>query len=273
MTPYISVVIPAFNEERRITQTLSAVYSYLQKQDYEWEVLVVIDGAQDNTLARTQEFAAGRQHIRWIDRKQNRGKGYSVREGLLAATGRVRLFTDADNSIGISNFDRMAPLFDDGCDLVICSRHSRDVIGPLHEGSQSRIKRVLRGAGNLFIQTVAVPGIWDTQCGFKAFSDSVVEQIFPVCKIEGWGFDVEALALARYLNYRIGIVPARWSNRPGTHLRPSHYLDVLYETVKVRWNLMTGMYAHELRQIKQPAQTNAVLVDEPVRGHANNAAS
>jgi len=263
MTPYLSVVIPAFNEELRITETLSVVYNYLQKQDYEWEVLVVIDGAQDDTLARTREFAAGRQHIRWIDRKQNRGKGYSVREGMLAATGRVRLFTDADNSISISNFDKMAPLFSDGCDLVICSRHSLDVTGPLHEGSQSRVKRILRGAGNLFIQTVAVPGIWDTQCGFKAFSQSLVERIFPVCKIDGWGFDVEALALARHLNCPIGIVPARWSNRPGTHLRTSHYFDVVYETVKVRWGLMTSSYADELRRKEELGhQTNVVLVDE-----------
>lgn len=269
MTPYLSVVIPAFNEELRITQTLSVVYDYLQKRDYEWEVLVVIDGAQDGTLAKTQEFAAGRQHIRWIDRKQNRGKGYTVREGMLAAAGRVRLFTDADNSISISNFDKMAPLFEAGYDLAICSRHSRDVIGPLHDGPQSRVKRVLRGAGNVFIQTVAVPGIWDTQCGFKAFSKSLAEQIFQVCKIDGWGFDVEALALARYLNARIGIVPAHWSNRPGTHLRPSHYFDVLCETLKVRWGLMTGAYAQELTRNEQ---ANAVLVDESIKGHANKAA-
>lgn len=268
MSPYLSVVIPAFNEELRITQTLSDIYSYLQKQDYEWEVLVVIDGAQDDTLGRTREFAAGRKNIRWIDRKQNRGKGYTVREGMLAATGRVRLFADADNSISISNFDKMAPLFRDGYDLVICSRHSRDVTGSLHEGPQSRAKRIVRGAGNLLIQTVAVPGIWDTQCGFKAFSKSLVERIFPVCKIDGWGFDVETLALARQLNCRIGIVPARWSNRPGTHLRPSHYVDVLYETVKVRWSLMTGSYAKELRQLD--SKTNSAV--ESVRGHANKAA-
>jgi dolichyl-phosphate beta-glucosyltransferase len=254
MTPYLSVVIPAFNEELRITHTLSVIYEYLQKQDSEWEMLVVIDGATDGTLARTQQFAAGRQHIRWIDRKQNRGKGYTVREGMLAATGRVRLFADADNSISISNFDKMAPLFRDGYDLVICSRHSRDVTGPLHEGPQSRVKRILRGAGNLFIQTVAVPGIWDTQCGFKAFTKSAAERIFPVCKIDGWGFDVEALALARQLNCRIGIVPARWSNRPGTHLRTAHYFDVIYETVNVRWRLMTGAYAKELTRTEQTGQ-------------------
>ena len=254
MTPYLSVVIPAFNEELRITHTLSVIYEYLQKKDYEWEVLVVIDGAEDGTLAKTEEFAAGRQHIRWIDRKQNRGKGYTVREGMLAATGRVRLFADADNSISISNFDQMEPLFRDGYDLVICSRHSRDVTGPLHEGPQSRAKRIVRGTGNLFIQTVAVPGIWDTQCGFKAFSKSAAERIFPVCRIDGWGFDVEALAIARHLNCRIGIVPARWSNRPGTHLRPAHYFDVLCETIKVRWSMMSGVYAKELRHHEQAVQ-------------------
>lgn len=273
MTPDLSVVIPAYNEEQRISDTLSVIYDYLQKQDYEWEVLVVIDGAADNTLARVQEFAAGRQHVRWLDRKQNRGKGYSVREGMLAANGRVRLFTDADNSISITNFDKMAPLFRDGYDLVICSRHSRDITGPLHEGPQSRVKRMLRGAGNLFIQSVAVPGIWDTQCGFKAFSKPVAEQIFSACKIDGWGFDVEALALARHLNCRIGIVPAQWSNRPGTHLRPSNYFDVLYETVKVRWSLSIGAYADELRRNEQPVhETNAVLVEESIRGHAKKAA-
>ena len=266
-TPYLSVVIPAFNEELRITHTLSVVYDYLQKQDYEWEVLVVIDGADDGTLARTREFAAGRRHIRWIERKENRGKGYTVREGMLAATGRVRLFTDADNSISISNFDKMAPLFRDGYDLVICSRHSRDVAGPLHEGPQTRVKRLLRGAGNLLIQTVAVPGIWDTQCGFKAFTRRAAEQIFPVCKIDGWGFDVEVLALARQLNCRSGIVPARWSNRPGTHLRTAHYFDVLSETLRVRWSLMTGVDKKELKRKEQ-----TVLVEESIRPHAKKAA-
>lgn len=270
MTPYLSVVIPAFNEEQRISQTLSGIYSYLQKQDYDWEVLVVIDGALDNTLARTQDFAAGRQHIRLIDRKQNRGKGYSIREGMLAATGRVRLFTDADNSVRIENFDQMVPLFHDGYDLVICSRHSRDARGTLHEGTQLRVKRFFGGIGNLLVQTVAVPGIWDTQCGFKAFSHSLVERVFSVCRIDGWGFDIELLALARYLNCRIGIVPARWCDRPGTHLRPSHYLDTLYEVLKVRWGLMTGGYARELGQSEQ--RGNTIVVDDSVRGHANKAA-
>ena len=272
MPPYLSVVIPAFNEEQRITQTLGVVYNYLQKQDFDWELLVVIDGAQDNTLAITREFAAGRQHIRWIDRKENRGKGYSIREGMLAATGRVRLFMDADDSIGISHFDEMAPLFREGYDLVICSRHTRDAMAALHEGPQSRVKRILRGAGNVFVQTVAVPGIWDTQCGFKAFSDSVAERIFSVSKIDGWGFDIETLALARHLNCRIGIVPARWSNRPGTHLRPLSYLGVLYETVKVRWNLMSGAYAQELRRREPGPQTSAILVEESIRVHAKKAA-
>ena len=266
MKPHLSVVIPAFNEEQRITETLSVVYGYLQKQDYDWEVLVVIDGAQDDTLAKTKEFAARREHVRWIDRNQNRGKGYSIREGMLAATGRVRLFIDADNSVSISHFDQMAPLFREGYDMVICSRHSRDALGTVHEGTHSRVKRILGGAGNLFVQMVAVSGIWDTQCGFKAFSQTFVERVFSVCRIDGWGFDIEALALARYLNCRIGIVAARWRDRPGTHLRPTHYLDTLYETLKVRWGLMTGTYAHELgRREQRNIHTNTVVVDDSVR--------
>src|ERR1051326_8757587 len=122
MKPYLSVVIPAFNEEQRITETLSAVYGYLQKQDYDWEVLVVIDGAQDDTLAKTKEFAARREHVRWIDRNQNRGKGYSIREGMLAATGRVRLFIDAASSVSISPFNQMPRLFREGYAMVIGSK-------------------------------------------------------------------------------------------------------------------------------------------------------
>jgi len=248
MTPYLSVVIPAFNEELRITHTLSVIYDYLQKQDYEWEVLVVIDGAQDGTLAKTQEFARGRQHIRWIDRKENRGKGYTVREGMLAATGRVRLFADADNSISISNFDKMVPLFRDGYDVVICSRHSRDVSGPLHEGPQSRAKRIVRGTGNLFIQTVAVPGIWDTQCGFKAFTREAARSICALETIEGFGFDVEVLYLALKRGYKVREVPVKWIYFSGSKVNPlQDSFRLLLDVVKVRLNDLQGKYRSATR--------------------------
>jgi dolichyl-phosphate beta-glucosyltransferase len=244
MNPYLSVIIPAYNEEKRIVQTLESIYSYLTAQSYSWEILVVLDGAQDNTLERVEAFAAGRQHIRWIDRAENRGKGYTVREGMLAARGDIRLFTDADNSTDITHFERMAPLFENGYDVVICSRDAKDVEGACQAVPQPFPKRLLGDLGNLFIQIVAVPGIWDTQCGFKAFTEKATMQIFTVSRIDRWGFDIEALALARHFALKVGIVPAYWIDDTGSHVRIWNYVSTLLETLKVRWNLISGTYNH-----------------------------
>ena len=127
MTPYLSVIIPAYNEEARIGATLDAVYGYLSRQSFAWEVLVVLDGVTDGTLGVVEQFAADKAQVRCIDRKENRGKGYTVREGMLAAEGQYRLFTDADNSTDMAHFDKMQPLLDEGYDVVIASRDGKDV--------------------------------------------------------------------------------------------------------------------------------------------------
>lgn len=240
--PYLSVIIPAYNEARRITATLLSIYEYLSRQSYSWEILIVLDGPTDNTLDLVREFAAARDQVRWINRPENRGKGYTVREGMLAAEGHIRLFTDADNSTDINHFEQMQPLFEDGFDVVICSRDAKDADGAGQAVPQPALKRFLGNAGNLFIQIFAVPGIWDTQCGFKAFTAGAAEKIFGVAKIDGWGFDIEALALARHFNYRIAVIAARWIDHAETHVRTWNYLTTLLETVQVRWNLMSGAY-------------------------------
>jgi glycosyltransferase involved in cell wall biosynthesis len=240
--PYLSVVIPAYNEERRITTTLLSVYEYLSRQPFTWEILVALDGPDDETLARVEEFAATRQNIRWIDRTENRGKGYTVREGMLAANGQIRLFTDADNSTDMHHFGNMQPLFEKGRDVVICSRDEKDVPGAGQAVPQPFFKRMLGNTGNLFIQFVAVPGIWDTQCGFKAFSAEAAEKIFSVARIDGWGFDIEALALARKFGYQTDIIAARWIDHAETHVRIWNYGTTLIETMKVRYYLFTGVY-------------------------------
>lgn len=112
MNPYLSVIIPTYNEEERITKTLEAIYGYLTAQQYAWEILVVIDGATDNTLNKVGDFSRDKRNIRWIERKENRGKRYTVRQGMLAASGDVRLFTDADNSTDMIHFEKMKPYFD-----------------------------------------------------------------------------------------------------------------------------------------------------------------
>ncbi len=240
--PYLSVIIPAYNEERRILATLVSIHEYLSRQTYTWEILIVLDGPTDGTLDQIRDFVAEREVIKWIDRKQNIGKGYTVREGMLAANGQIRLFTDADNSTDISHFGQMQTLFEKGYDVVITSRDAKDAPGAGQAVPQPSIKRLLGNTGNLFIQLVAVPGIWDTQCGFKAFTAEAAEQIFSVARIDGWGFDIEALALARQFGYRIAVIPARWIDHAETHVRTWNYVTTLLETIRVRWNLWSGAY-------------------------------
>jgi dolichyl-phosphate beta-glucosyltransferase len=240
--PYLSVVIPAYNEEKRITPTLGSVYAYLSAQPFTWEILVALDGPKDNTLAVVQDFAAGKPEVRWLDRAENRGKGFTVRAGMLAAKGQIRLFMDADNSTDISHFDQMQPLFDAGYDVVIGSRDDKDVPGAWQAVPQPFMKRLLGDAGNLFIQLMAVPGIWDTQCGFKGFTAVATQRIFSVSKIDRWGFDMEALAIARKNKYRIGIIPTRWIDDANTHVNLRDYVNTIFEVLRVRWNLLTGAY-------------------------------
>ncbi len=240
--PYLSVVIPAYNEERRITTTLLSVHEYLSRQAFTWEILVALDGADDETLPRVKEFATKRKNIRWIERTENRGKGFTVREGMLAAKGQIRLFTDADNSTDMEHFSQMQPLFAKGRDVVICSRDDKDVPGAGQAVPQPFLKRFMGNAGNLFIQFVAVPGIWDTQCGFKAFTAEAAEKIFSVSRIDGWGFDIESLALARKFGFHVDIIPARWIDHAETHVRIWNYGTTLLETIRVRYNLLTGKY-------------------------------
>jgi dolichyl-phosphate beta-glucosyltransferase len=240
--PYLSVIIPAYNEGKRIGKTLETIHRYLLGQPFTWELLIVLDGSQDNTLEIIKQFAAGKEHIRWIHRRQNRGKGYTVREGMLAATGDIRLFTDADNSTDISHFDRMKPFFENGAQIVICSRDGKDAPGAKQAVPQSPLKRFLGNAGNLFIQIMAVPGIWDTRCGFKAFRKGAAQKIFSLTHMNGFSIDDEALALALHFGYKIHVVAANWINAEGTHVRKLDYLKNIWDAMKIRWQLMTGFY-------------------------------
>lgn len=248
MKPYLSVIIPAYNEAQRIGQTLTAVYSYLVEQPYTWELLIVLDGVTDNTLSVVEAFAQGKEHIRWIDRKQNMGKGFTVRQGMLAARGDIRLFSDADNSTDMRHFDQMKPLFEQGANVVICSRDGKDAVGATQARPQPLYKRFLGNAGNLLIQLLVVPGIWDTRCGFKAFTNVAANKVFSVAQMNGWSYDDEALALARRFGYEIKIIPADWQDAAGTHVTKLDYLKNVWEAVRIRWNLLTGVYARQEKQ-------------------------
>ena len=242
MKPYLSVVIPAYNEEKRIGSTLTAVHDYLTKQPYTWEIVIALDGPTDDTIGIVASFAAGKRHVRYIDRKENRGKGYTLREGMLAARGEVRLFTDADNSTDMRHFDQIRPLLQQGHGVVICSRDGKDAPGARQSVPQPFIKRALGNLGNLLIQILVVPGIWDTRCGFKAFTATAAEQVFSVARMDGWSIDDEALALARRFGHNIAVIGADWIDAEGTHVSRLDYFKNIWEAVHIRWNLMTGVY-------------------------------
>ena len=249
---YLSVIIPAYNEAERLPQTLKRLHEYLTASGFTYEILVVLDGPSDGTREVLQKLLCEIPHLKMIDHPMNRGKGFTVREGMLRAAGRLRLFTDADNSTDIAHFDKMIPLFKQDYDLVIASRHPKDAAGARQLVPQARYKRIVGQVGNLVIQAVAVPGIWDTQCGFKAFRAEVAERIFSQTTIAGWGFDIEVLALAQTANYRIGIIPAHWINDPRSHVRPSDYARVFVDSLRVRANLRACRYKVQEKTARPP---------------------
>lgn len=239
---YLSVIVPAYNEAERIGKTLKRLDQFLAGQAFSYEILVVLDGHTDDSRGVVNKLSGEIAHLRVIERTVNRGKGYAVRGGMLAAVGKVRLFTDADNSTDIDHFDEMKSLFDEGYDVVIASRNSKDAPGARQIVPQAWYKRISGQIGNVIVQLFAVPGIWDTQCGFKGFRAGAAEEIFARATIDGWGFDIEVLALARALNYKTGIIAAQWINDPRSHVRPFDYVRVLGDTLRVWFNVLTRKY-------------------------------
>lgn len=234
MKPFLSVIIPAYNEASRLPLTLIDIDKHLSRQDFSFEVLVVNDGSQDNTAEVVKKLEPLLRNLKLIDNPQNRGKGYAVRQGMLAAKGSWRLFMDADNSTSIAEFLKMTPYFKEGYDVVIGSRAVR---GSKLQPSQPFFRQLLGKIGNLFIQLMILRGIWDTQCGFKCFSEEAAEKVFSRAKMDSWSFDIETLALARKLGYRIKEMPVTWSDNPSTNVKPGAYFEVLRDTIKIWWRL------------------------------------
>lgn len=237
--PYLSIIIPAYNEAERIPATLIGMDRRLAHAPYSYEILVVNDGSKDNTAEVVWNMANAVKNLKLVDNGENKGKGGVVRQGMLAASGVIRLFTDADNSTSIDQFDQMTPFFKEGYQIVI---GSRSVAGAKLDPPEPLYRQIPGKAGNLIIQALVLPGLWDTQCGFKAFTEEAAKKVFELSRIAGWGFDVEILALARKMGYRIKEIPVHWVNEIHSHVKASAYLKVLWETLTIRWWLWTGKY-------------------------------
>jgi glycosyltransferase involved in cell wall biosynthesis len=237
--PYLSIIIPAYNEAERIPKTLIDIDLRLVHAPYSYEVIVVNDGSKDNTADVVRNMMKVVRNLKIIDMPENVGKGGAVRQGMLLALGQVRLFMDADNSTSIDQFDQMMPLFKEGYAIVIGSRTASGAKLDPPEG----LFRQLAGKGlNLIVQALLLPGIWDTQCGFKAFTEEAAKKIFEPAHISGWGFDLEILALARHMGYKITEVPVHWVNDVHSHVKFSAGLQFLRDTITIRWWLWKGKY-------------------------------
>ncbi|OGB74404.1 hypothetical protein A2V68_01680 [candidate division Kazan bacterium RBG_13_50_9] len=237
---YLSVVIPAYNEERRIGKTLAAVRGFLDKQNYDYEVLVVDDGSRDTTRDIVGIIAEGWPQLKMIANRANRGKGAVVKQGVLDARGRYILFADADNATPVEQLDKLLPYARE-YPIVIGSRHCP---GAKIHISQAPHRKLLSRASNLLIRILAVPGIWDTQCGFKLFERNAVQNIFANVRLNRFGFDFESLVIARHLGYKFKEVPIEWYNDPESKVRTGREaLRTLRDLFKVKLNLLRGLYS------------------------------
>jgi glycosyltransferase involved in cell wall biosynthesis len=240
LEPTYSIVIPAYNEGARLGATLEKVLAYVHSEGWEAEVIVVNDGSRDGTPGIVRAFAANDPIVRLVENPGNRGKGYSVRNGMLHSRGRIVLFSDADLSSPIEEAPKLFQALDEGADIAIGSRWLRAETQtqrqPLHRQLFGRVF-------NLLLRITLGLHFADTQCGFKAFKQPAVQAIFPLQKIERWGFDPEILFLARKFKFKVKEVPVAWGHSGGTRIHP--LVDgsrMFQEMLRIRWNDLTGKY-------------------------------
>ncbi|WP_376791947.1 dolichyl-phosphate beta-glucosyltransferase [Thermoflexus sp.] len=236
--PFLSIIIPAHNEERRLPQTLGQIDRFLQGWRQPAEVIVVENGSTDRTADIVEAFARDHPYVRLIQTPR-RGKGLAVRLGMLAARGRYRYICDADLSTPIEEVVKFLPPQLEGFDVAI---GSREVAGARRIG-EPLYRHVIGRLFNAIVRALAVPGFQDTQCGFKMFRAEVAEDLFRVQRLDGMSFDVEVLFIARMRRYRIVEVPVTWYFNPESRVRLFRdSLNMFRELLMIRWNAWKGYY-------------------------------
>jgi dolichyl-phosphate beta-glucosyltransferase len=216
-SPCLSIVIPAFNEQKRITGTLENIVRFIEGCDFLCEMIIVDDGSVDGTKKVIEPFCSKYPFIQLICFPENRGKGHAVRAGIEACGGRYILFSDADLSTPISEVLKMLKLLEKGCDIVIGSRALKDSIILVR---QPWWRQGMGKIFNFLIRLFILKGIKDTQCGFKCFRSEVAKKLFSMSTLRGFAFDVEILLLASQMNYKIVEVPIVWRNDASSKVHP-----------------------------------------------------
>ena len=236
--PFLAIVIPAYNEESRIISTLEQMVGYLQNMEYTWEIVVANDGSTDTTASLVCQFAANHPDIRLVD-LCHRGKGWAVRHGMLDATSEFRFLCDADLSMPIEQIERFLPIMIKGVDIAVGSRelpNSRRIGEPVRRHLMGRFY-------NILVRLLAVPGLQDSQCGFKCFRGELVSQIFQLQQLDGFAFDVEILFLAKKCGLIIQEVGIDWHYRENSKVRAFHdSLIMTWDLLKIRWRNFRGGY-------------------------------
>jgi dolichyl-phosphate beta-glucosyltransferase len=250
--PYLSIIIPAYNEERRLPLSLTRIDAFLRKQPYDAEIIVVENGSSDHTADVVRKFAKEHPYVRLIE-AETRGKGLAVKQGMLAARGEYRFMCDADLSMPIEELEKFLPPQLEGYDVVIGSREapgSRRVKEPEYRHMIGRIS-------NFLVKLIALRGYEDTQCGFKLFKADIAEDLFAVQRTNGIGFDVELIFIADKRGYSVYEMPITWYFDPESKMRlVDDSLKMIGELWDIRQNWRKGLYE------RQPTSTNATAASE-----------
>ena len=241
----LSIVVPAYNEEHRIAPTLARLSAFLANQPMRWEIVVVDDGSRDATCAVVQAAMARIPNLRLVRQTPNRGKGAAVRLGMREAYGQIRVMSDADGSMPPEQLPRLlAPLVACTAEISIGSRYAE---GAKADVKQPRYRVLWSRLCNSVIQRSLVPGVRDTQCGFKAFTAEAARDLFSRARIDGWAFDLEILALARRDGFSIAEVGVEWKDDRRSRVNPIKDMwKVITEALAIRRNLRRGVYARAL---------------------------
>lgn len=236
--PFLSIVIPAHNEEKRLPPSLAKIDAYLKTQDYTYEVIVVENGSRDRTSEVVREFAKDHPYVRLLE-VQTRGKGLAVKAGMLAAKGEYRFICDTDLSMPIEEIAKFLPPMREGYDVLIGTREGE---GARRIG-EPEYRHIMGRVLNFIVKLTAVPDFEDTQCGFKMFKREAAEDLFSVQQMTGIGFDVELIYVALRRGYRIADVPITWYFDPDSRMRLfQDSLKILLEIWEIRKNWRKGVY-------------------------------